>query len=307
MKALFAADCTPCHGGFRADGNYWMSTYSTSTSAGATPTRSSRLTRTRCRCFSIRPARRRAPSRFEAYSQEKFYRATTLLSSVSHEMNKGNTTVAGGFSFSWNEPQLHPSTETELQLSTDAFTALTQTLTKTTVVQIGYEINQISGFQTDPFLRVRVNGVMTLGHVPDARTRHTLSARLRQALPADTYLEADYRHYVDNWQIDSNAVTLGMSHRFTPQLLAGFSYRWYDQSGVYFYAPQYVGTPVYYTSDFRLVPFDSGLYSGRLVITPRGRVFNLPAGTGLTLQYERYRTTTGFEAGIFTTGLRIPF
>ena len=32
----------------------------------------------------------------------------------------------------------------------------------------------------------------------------------------------------------------------------------------------------------------------------------MPGGTALTLQYERYRATTGFEAGIFSGGVRIP-
>ena len=55
---------------------------------------------------------------------------------------------------------------------------------------------------------------MVLGHVPDARTRQTLTARLRQALPADTFLEADYRRYFDDWQLTSNTLSVGLSHHF---------------------------------------------------------------------------------------------
>ena len=72
---------------------------------------------------------------------------------------------------------------------------------------------------------------MQLGVVPDSRTRHTFIGRVRQALPADTYLEADYRRYVDSWQLDSNTVSVGLSHYFTPKVMAGFTYRWYDQTG----------------------------------------------------------------------------
>ena len=53
------------------------------------------------------------PARSVAASQENFYRATTLLTSASRDYDKGNTTVAGGFSFSLNQPQLHPSEQTE--------------------------------------------------------------------------------------------------------------------------------------------------------------------------------------------------
>ncbi len=165
------------------------------------------------------------------YGQEKFYRSTTGLASISRDLNKGNTTVAGGFAFSLNQPQLHPTDTTENQVATNAFVSATQTVTRTTIVQGGYEFANINGYQTDPFLRVPVNGVMVVGNTPDLRTRHTFSVRVRQALPADTYLEADYRRYHDTWAIDSNAISLGLSHHFSPQLLLGFAYRWYDQTG----------------------------------------------------------------------------
>ena len=45
------------------------------------------------------------------------------------------------------------------------------------------------------------------------------------------------------------------------------------------------------------------MYTGRLIVTPKNGMFNMPAGTALTLQYDRYDATTGFVAGIFTAGL----
>lgn len=239
-------------------------------------------------------------------SQENFYRSTTLLTSLSRTLNKGNTTVAGGYSFSFNQPTLHPSAATERQYAHDAYLSVTHTLSKSTVVQLGYGFAQISGYQDNPFLRARVNDQLMLGLSPDSRRRQTLSLRLRQALPADTFLEVDYRRYFDDWQIHSSAVGVGLSHYFTRQLLANVSYRWYQQTGAFFYQPSYLGTPEYFTADFRLVPFDSGLYSGRLVYTPRDGLLGLRAGSGVTLQYERYRTNSGFDAAIFTVGLRIP-
>jgi hypothetical protein len=242
-----------------------------------------------------------------AYSQENFYRSTTLLTSVSRDVASGNTTVAGGYSFSLNQPRLHPTQQVENQYANDAYVSVTQTLSKTSIAQFGYELGRISGYQDNPFLRANVDGVMLLGHVPDTRARQTLTARLRQALPADTVLELDYRHYFDDWQLTSNALSVGLSHHFTPLLLANFAYRRYDQTGTYFYAPAYVGPPPeFFTADFRLEPFTSGLYTGRLLVTPKGPVWRLPNGTGLVLQYERYRADNGFQAAIVSAGLRIP-
>jgi hypothetical protein len=241
-----------------------------------------------------------------AYSKENFYRATTGLASVSRDLANGNTTVAGGFAFSLNQPMLHPLPEYENQYQSGAFVSVTQTLTKSTIAQAGYEVSHIAGYQNNPYLRADVNGMMVLGNVPDARTRQTLSARLRQALPAATYAEADYRRYVDDWQVKSNTVSVGLSHYVRPAVLFGFTYRRYDQTGAFFWAPQYTGTPQYYTADFRLEPFASNTYTGRLEIAPKGSWWRLPAGAAFTLQYERYSADNGFSAGIVSTGLRVP-
>src|SRR5207244_1628563 len=183
----------------------------------------------------------------------------------------GSPTIAGGYGFSLNQPTLHPTQQIENQYSHDAYATLTQTLTKTTMAQVGYELAKVTGYQDNPFLRANVNHVMMLGHVPDARLRQTFSARLRQALPADTYLEADYRRYTDDWKIGSNGFNIGLSHDFTSSVLGSFSYRAYDQRGAYFYQPVYAGpTPQFFTADFRLEPFASSLYTGKMVITPKG-------------------------------------
>ena len=240
------------------------------------------------------------------FSKELFYTATTGLVSVSRDLNKGNTTVASGFSFSLNQPQLHPSEDSETQRSLDAFASVTQSWTKRTVTQFGYELNQVNGYQTSPFLRTNLNGVMTIGNSPDTRTRHALTGRIRQALSDDTFVEADYRRYHDTWSVDSNAYSVGLSHHFGSTIVGGGSFRHYTQTGAYFYQPRYTGTPTYYTGDFRLFPFDSNSATARFEITPKGGLLTMPAGSTLTLQYERYRATTGFEAGIFTGGVRIP-
>ena len=118
-----------------------------------------------------------------AYSQENFYRATTLLTSVSRDLANGNTTVAGGYTFSLNQPKLHPTEQVETQYQNGAFVSLTQTLSRLTIAQVGYEVGAIYGYQNNPFLRANVNGSLVLGQVPDSRIRQTLTARLRQALP----------------------------------------------------------------------------------------------------------------------------
>jgi hypothetical protein len=241
------------------------------------------------------------------FSREKFYQSTTILSSASRSFNKANTTVAGGFSVSFNRPQLHPRRATESQTTQGAFVSLTQTLTKTTVAQVGYEFGHVGGYQNDPFLRAQVNGQLLLGNNPDDRRRHTFTVRLRQALPAETYLEADYRHYRDSWSLHSNAVSGGISHQLTPRVLLYAGYRRYDQTGTFFSAQEYFGEPDFFTSDFRLEPFASDLITLRGVVRPSHRLLFLPPDARVTLQYDRYSSDADFRSGVFSVGFRMPW
>jgi hypothetical protein len=239
-------------------------------------------------------------------SRENFYAADTGMVSVSRDLNQGNTTIAGGYSFSLNRPMLHPSRSVEHQYEHNVTLGVTQTLTKTTVAQISYNLDRISGYQDSPFLRTILNGQWTLGNVPDLRTRQAVSVKLRQALPASTYLEADFRHYWDSWALTSNTVSLGVSKYFTPAFLAGFSYRKYNQTGTFFYEPFYTGDPLFFTGDYRLSPFNSALYTGHVQFTPGDGFLGAPRGTSFDIQYERYVATNGFQSAMVLLGMHIP-
>jgi hypothetical protein len=240
------------------------------------------------------------------FSRENFYAADTAMASVTRELNKANTSLTAGYSLSFNRPVLHPLEEAEHQHAQDFYGSLTQTLTKTTIVQLAYDFNRVSGYQSTPFLRTLLNGEMTVGVAPELRNRQAFTARVRQALPGETFIEGDYRHYRDDWALYSNSFALGLSHGIGSRLLAGFTYRWYDQTGASFYRPFYTGSPEFFTGDFRLAPFDSDLYSGRLVITPKNRIWNLPSGSSFDLEYERYIANTRYQAAIFSAGVKVP-
>jgi hypothetical protein len=240
-------------------------------------------------------------------SRELFYSATTVLMSLVRDINKGNTSVAAGASYGFNQPVIHPSEERERQHDVEGYVSITQSWTHSTATQIGYAFSHVQGYQNNPFLRTRVNDMLTVGQSPDQRTRHALTARLRQALTADTVLDADYRRYIDSWSVNSNTASIGLSHHFGTRLVGGASYRWYDQSPAFFYAPTYTGSPEFFTADFRLFPFTSQTLSGRLALTPHGGFFGFPVGTTLSAEYERYRATTSFEAAVITAGLHVPW
>ncbi|MEQ1899047.1 MAG: DUF3570 domain-containing protein [Vicinamibacterales bacterium] len=241
------------------------------------------------------------------YSREAFYSATTGSTSISRTLNQANTTIAGGYAFSLNRPVLHPSDEdVERQYAHSAFATITQTVTKTTAVQVGYETSRITGYQNNPFLRATVDGLRMLGNHPEHRLRHSLTAKVRQALPGSTYIEADFRRYTDDWQVRANTWSAGLAHEFGPRLTLAGSYRRHEQTGASFYQPVYTGQPEFFTADFRIFPFDADLYTGRLNVTPKQGLLAFREGTSLTLQYEYYRNTTKFQAATFTAAIRVP-
>src|SRR5204862_8296220 len=133
------------------------------------------------------------------------YAADTVMASVTRALNKANTSVTAGYSLSFNRPVLHPLEGAEHQHAQDMYGSLTQTLTRTTIVQLAYDFNRVSGYQSTPFLRTLLNGQMTVGVAPDLRNRQAFTARIRQALPAETFVEGDYRYYHDDWSLKSNS------------------------------------------------------------------------------------------------------
>lgn len=240
------------------------------------------------------------------FSKEQFYTATTGSTSISRTLNQANTTIAGGYAFSFNQPMLHPAEDTERQYQHSAFGTVTQTVSKTTAIQVGYELSRITGFQNNVFLRATVDGIRMLGNHPELRVRHAITARVRQALPARFYAEADYRRYTDDWQVKSNTWSAGLSREFTPRFTLGGTYRRHQQTGASFYRPVYTGQPEFFTADFRVFPFDADLYSGRISYAPKRGFMAFREGTSLVLQYEYYKNTTRFEAATFTAGIRVP-
>jgi hypothetical protein len=94
-----------------------------------------------------------------SFGKESFYRATTGLTSTTRDLAKGSTTIAGGYAFSLNQPTLHPTETIRNQYEHTAYGTVTQTLTKSTIAQVGYDASSVKGYLDNPFLRTSVNGM----------------------------------------------------------------------------------------------------------------------------------------------------
>lgn len=151
-------------------------------------------------------------------------------------------------------------------------------LTRTTLLQLTYELRGALGYQASPYRFVGVGGdgsctdpaaVCLPETHPDRRSRHALAARVRQAIGKYLSLGAGYRFYLDSWRLRSHTVAADLSAAPTNRTLLALEYRSYLQSGAYFYQARYLGPPSagFITRDREL----SSMFTHRLALAAHQR------------------------------------
>lgn len=146
--------------------------------------------------------------------------------------------------------------------------------TRTTLLQLAYELRGALGYMASPYRFVSVGGdggtcnatsdfCLPETH-PRRRARHAWALRARQALGRRLALAASYRHYRDSWQLRAHTAALELAATPGRRTLLALEYRLHLQSGAFFYRPSYLspGPGGYFTRDREL----SSLGSQRLAV-----------------------------------------
>lgn len=155
-----------------------------------------------------------------------------------------------------------------------ALVSATFVLTRTTLLQLAYEIRGALGYQASPYRFVAVGGgdgvcgettqfCMPEVH-PRRRNRHAWVLRARQALHRKVSLGATYRFYYDSWQLRSHTAAVDLAVMPARGATLALEYRLYAQSSTFFYRARYLapGPGGYFTRDREL----SSLGSQRLAL-----------------------------------------
>jgi len=165
------------------------------------------------------------------------------------------------------------SGDSDTKTTTDLLLGLTQVIDRRTIMQFNYTLGKVDGYQNDPYKIVPVIDPVTglpiaqsgndlpylYENRPDSRTRQALFWQTVHHLSEDV-IRVSYRHYRDDWGIDSDTVelkyryVLGEHDYIQPRL------RYYRQGAADFYAHGlYDGEPLpqYVTADYRQGEFDS--------------------------------------------------
>jgi hypothetical protein len=228
-------------------------------------------------------------------STEHDYGSLGANASLERDLNRRNTTLSAGVSFSHDTinpeggrpaplasmapvgvapPRLDGDGQKDVL---DLIVGLTQVVDRATLVQVNYSLSRVQGYQTDPYKLVSVVDPVSGDPVdqlfesrPDTRLKHILYGRVKRHL-GFSVLDLSYRYMNDDWDITSHTVDLhwrwelGLLRYVQPHL------RWYHQAAAGFYRRWLEdGTtpPEHVTADYRLGAMDAytvGLRYGQSV------------------------------------------
>ena len=118
---------------------------------------------------------------------------------------------------------------------------ITQILTKNLITTLNIETSTEEGFLNNPYRSVRyLDSGSALGYsyepelYPNTRTSNAVGLRARYFLPYRAALEAEYRYFIDTWDVESHTASLMYIHPWKDFTFTG-KFRYYDQTGAHFY------------------------------------------------------------------------
>jgi hypothetical protein len=230
------------------------------------------------------------------YSIEDDYRAINAGFGSEHDFNEKNTTFSWGSSVSFDDidptPTLvnaDPAREDKRTIS--VFTGLSQVINRSSIVQSTFTYQNGSGFLSDPYKLVSVAGTNLPDSRPDSRNQFAWLTRYRRHFSSlSGALHADYRLYVDDWDVTSHTLELAWYQMMWDTLAIIPSVRYYTQSEAEFYGPYFTSSPGDdFSSDYRLSPY--GALSWKLRAETRLSDWPFRMAWKVGVSWERYESS----------------
>ena len=256
-------------------------------------------------------------------SQEVDYTSTSVIGTLSQEMNDKNTTwtLRGQYNADLVGKLLPDGglVNNRKKVYTGSLN-ISQLLSPTTVFDLGYDIVHLRGFLSDPYRQVRVTNDQGVYVVvdelhPSSRTRQAVSGKLSQMIPEiRASLIGSYRYYFDSWKVKSHTAEVKLNKYIVNDLIFGASYRYYTQSASYFTRDAYVGdqylSGALRTADYKLKAFGSNNVGFSLEYLLRGLGKLDPdmeflQNSSIECMYFRYFNDLEFSANILQASLKI--
>lgn len=249
-------------------------------------------------------------------SKEFDYFAQQLKTTFTDDFLDQNFYVSLGGSYGWDA--IDPTEDVDSDTPSDSRktlhgnVVLTQVLSPTAQIRVGFEVNRVRGLQHSPYRNVYADGGGVAEEHPDKRLRRDAFVRLNKYWRNRSSLKLSYRIYADDWGVKSHAIGARLSQYVGSAVGVRYRYRYYDQTAADFYRPEYDsadGVDGYLSGDYRLGAMKSHLFGTRLSIG----LGSLSEDTvwlsqlGIHVNYERYFNDSNFSANVFETGLHYEF
>ena len=176
-------------------------------------------------------------------SVESDFDATTYSLSVSQDMFGDLTTLT--LSYAYGDDVVGNSSDPtfERQNRRQHYgVGLTQILTRNLITTLNFETITDEGYLNNPYRSVRyADSGSAIGYsyeqelYPNTRTSNAVGLRAKYYLPYRAALQAEYRFFIDTWDIEGHTAALSYVHPWGPWTFTG-KYRYHDQTGASFFS-----------------------------------------------------------------------
>ena len=188
-----------------------------------------------------------------------------------------------------------------------------QVLTRTLLLEVGYDFTYQWGFLANPYRSV-LGGQRPEVH-PDQRFRHLLMSRLAWYIPRSrTSLQVLYRSYIDNWKVGAVNPEFRIYQEMSPFFQTRLRYRYYTQPASFFYKSNqndYTFDDQYVSNDPKMSAFHVNEFGVQFLVLGsflEGRAHRSIAGAQFDISFNyRWNTNAFGNQVVAQTGLRIPF
>jgi hypothetical protein len=189
-----------------------------------------------------------------------------------------------------------------------------QVLSPRLVLETGYDLGYLSGYQNNVYRQVTVAGTPRPENHPRLRWRHAVYGRLAYYLAETrTSLQVLGRAYLDSWDIAALTPELRVYQEVGPLAQVRLRWRHYTQTAAYFYREplEYVATDVWVSADPKMSRFHSNLLGVQLLLGLdflSGSALDFARGGSVDFGFDYLWNTNRFGNGVIAQfGLRLPF
>lgn len=245
------------------------------------------------------------PSGQLSYSQESDYLSTGISLQDAVDFNRKNTTLLFGGAYTHDALTPANNRPSDTKDTIDVLLGVTQVLSPTTLLTANIALGQVTGFISDPYKLVELNGDLTFEKRPESKTKQIVYLGLNQFItPLDASVELGIRHYGDSFGLNAETITLAWYQKMGEHFILSPSFRYYTQTAADFYNVRFSGSPEFYSSDYRISSLTGTSYGLKLIWLPTSQ-FSMDVGVeryqqkgndGVT-DPEMYPTATMFIIG----------